>query len=131
MKVLGLDGRSYSLDLTGHVPSPDADCSGPHLRARVLLARLYPLTIRAEEVYVSNIGLYLDFFLPSYQLVVEVDGEQHRSYNPFFHKTELDYLRSNLRDQKKEEWCRVNQFRLVRLDDSECDGKWRQQLLAE
>lgn len=124
MKVKGLDGRTYTLDLTGHVPSEDAGGSGPHKRARALLARLFPCSVRAEEVYVQNIGLYLDFFLPSQKLVVEVDGQQHHEYVPFFHKHELNYFRSNLRDQKKDEWCDINNFRLVRLDDSLCDDEW-------
>lgn len=130
MKVKGLDGRSYSLDLTGHTPAQDAGGSGPHMRARVLLAELFPCTVRAEEVYVPDIGLFLDFFLPSYKLVVEADGKQHREFVPFFHQNELNYFRSNLRDQKKDDWCDINQFRLVRLDDSLDDAEWRRLILA-
>lgn len=129
MKVTGLDGRAYTLDLRGKTNCTGQDCSGPHLAARELLREVFTWTPIAEEVYVPDCGLYLDFFLPAYRLVVEVDGEQHRQFIAFFHKHITGYARSSLRDNQKQQWCSLNEFSLLRLDDSQSD-QWRAQVLA-
>lgn len=126
MKVKGLDGRTYTLSCAGKQPDLDDERtrSAPHLRCRALLARLYPLEVRAEEVELPGTGLFVDFILPFRRLVVEVDGIQHREFTPFFHPTPLNFLGSNLRDRKKEEWCDLNNFRLARLPDDLDDDEW-------
>lgn len=36
--------------------------------------------------------LEFDFYVPSLKLLIETDGEQHFARNPYFHKTEADYM---------------------------------------
>lgn len=129
MRVTGLDGKSYTLDLRGKTARTDEDCSGPHLEARALLREAFPWAPIAEEVHLPDCGLYLDFFLPTHGLVVEVDGEQHRQFIAFFHKHVAGFARSSLRDNRKQQWCLANDFSLLRLDDGERD-LWRDQVLA-
>ncbi len=129
MKVIGLDGRPFHLDLSGKINQTTTDKSKPHLEARTLLQKLFPLAPLAEEIYVPGLRIYLDFLLPTYKLAIEVDGEQHRSHVSFFHKTELDFLRSNLRDRTKDEWCYVNGISLARLPDNDPDS-WRALILG-
>lgn len=132
MKVKGLDGRVFSWDLRNHVPlgGDDRPRSGPHLRARALLQSLFPLDVRAEEVPIPGLRCFLDFVIPSRMLAVEVDGEQHRAMNGFFHDDETDFLRARRRDGRKQEWLELNGFRLVRLPDDQADAEWRAALLG-
>lgn len=49
-----------------------------------------------------NIGIhYFDFYIPSYNLVLEYHGIQHYCYNEFFHKSEEDFLRRRDKDEQK------------------------------
>jgi len=122
MKVVGLDGRSYSLDLSGHGESSNP--SAPHLEARQLLAGFYPLDRRLEEVVLPGTnGLRADFLVPSRRLVVEVQGRQHGEYVPHFHRDAAGYLRSVGRDDRKRRWAELNGFRHVELLDG-FQGEW-------
>ncbi len=126
------EGRDYSLSFAGKVPTggDETHRSGPHLRARALLARLFPMDVRAEEVELPGTGLTADFVLPQRRLVVEIDGRQHREFVPFFHGTYLEFLASRGRDRRKAGWCESNDFRLVRLSDEDDDDAW-ERLLRE
>ena len=47
-------------------------------------------------------GLYrYDFFLPEINTVLEINGEQHYTYNKKFHKTKADFSRAQERDRRK------------------------------
>jgi len=49
-------------------------------------------------------------------LAVEVQGDQHHKFNPFFHKSKADFLAQRKRDKVKEKWCSINEIRLVKID---------------
>lgn len=132
MRVVGLDGKTYRLDLRGKTPllSEQGGSSG-HQRCRALLARLFPLERRLEEVFLPGTGgLRADFFLPSPRLVIEVMGRQHRDFVSFFHETRLDFLRTRQRDRRKEEFCVLNELRYVDLSDDEPDEQWVERILG-
>jgi hypothetical protein len=131
MKVVGLDGRTYNLDLNGRIPlESEQGGSLPHARCRALLERLYPAERRLEEVPLPGSGnLRLDFLLPGRRLAIEVHGEQHYRFIPHFHKTRLGFLQSLKRDADKREWCMANQIRCVELPHNETDEQWRTKLL--
>jgi hypothetical protein len=129
MKVVGLDGRPYNLNLVGYGPKDNP--SAPHLRAREVLKALFPLDPRLEEVPLPGTGrLTLDFFLPTRKLAVEVQGEQHGTFVPFFHRTMPGFWASRRRDSRKEEFCERNGFRLVQLHDG-TDEQWTALILGE
>ena len=130
MTVTGLDGRDYKLTL--RVADPDRQVSSGHERARALLSSLWPFDVVYEETFVPGCftPLYLDFFLPRARLAVEVQGEQHRNFVPFFHAGRLAYLGQRRRDGRKREWAALNRVRLVELDDDADDGVWRAELLG-
>ncbi len=103
--------------------------SSYHLRARELLARLYPLDRRLEEVHLpGSDGLYVDFFLPGRRLMVEVHGEQHYNRTSIFHETMLDFWKGQARDRKKEDWAILNHLRLVELPCHESVELWTERL---
>jgi len=59
----------------------------------------------------------MDFFLPELNLCCEFDGKQHEKYNAFFHGSKKNFLEQQKRDFMKEEWCEINNIRLVRVND--------------
>ena len=99
MRVTGLDGResvwNFSKDSKRR---RSRKVSGPHKLARLTLRDLFPRSIILEEVSLPgtrtttrNSILYAYFFIPDRPLIVEVHGEQHYSYNEFYHKNKRDF----------------------------------------
>lgn len=135
MKVQGLDGRPYQWKLSGHVPLLDdeRERSSYHLAARALLKRLYPLDRLLEELPIPGAWehetLYLDFYVPLRRLCVEVHGEQHYSFNRFFHGDKAGFLKSRRRDQAKREWCHLNGFVFVEFPFSESVDGWSKRVV--
>lgn len=79
------------------------------------LLEKYPHDIIYEEVIIPD-GFILDFFIPSLRLVVECNGRQHSQHIRFFHKTKQDFHKQQMIDQKKRDWCKINNFRLIEID---------------
>jgi hypothetical protein len=137
MNVLGINGRTYFWNLSKYDVYCDDERkkSKYHLRGRSLLKELFNSYRILEEVKLpgSTVAhrksvLYLDFYIPSIKLAVEVHGEQHYQFNPFFHKSKADFLKSLSRDEDKISWCELNDIRLVILKYSESEDEWRKRI---
>jgi hypothetical protein len=131
MKVKGLNGREYNWKLTGRVPLKDdaRKRSKYHLAARTLLTTLFPADRILEEVPLpGSKKLTLDFYIPSYRLAVEVQGEQHTIYNPFFHGNYLNYLAAKRRDNNKKAWCLINNLEFIEFSFMESEDEWRERV---
>lgn len=51
-------------------------------------------------------GLYrFDFYLPTLNTVIEVNGAQHYVCTPHFHMTKSDFLKAQERDRRKIAYC--------------------------
>jgi hypothetical protein len=111
---MGLDGKEHKLILQSTKRKTRAK-SAPHQKALSLLLEILPGVVIFEEVTLPGCGLYLDIFLPSISLAVEVHGRQHYEFVPFFHKTKADFLLARKRDRDKLEWCNLNDITLVVL----------------
>ena len=105
------------------------------MRARNLLKEIYNSYRILEEVKLPGSTalhrksvLYLDFYIPSIKLGVEVHGEQHYDYNPFFHRSKADFIKGQVRDDDKINWCELNGIELITLKYSESDDEWRQRI---
>ncbi len=67
--------------------------------------------------------LRLDFLCVNNRICVEIDGEQHGSFNKHFHNNSRNtYLASIKRDLGKEKWLESNNIRLVRLNKEDLDN---------
>jgi len=130
MKVQTLDGHIHSVRLEKYRKSPK-NKSSYHLKAREVLRELFPLHHVYEEVYVKLLKsnrAYLDFFIYSLGVVIEVHGEQHFSQNSFMHGDKLKFLQQQRRDRLKREWCELNEFTLIELHYDESEQQWRDKL---
>lgn len=125
MIVKDLSGKEFKWNPSS---SPRNAPSLLHVRARDLLKKLYPCDLIYEETYVRNMKFYIDLYIPSRKLVIEVQGGQHYEFNTHFHKTKLDFYKNKNRDVKKEEWCKINNIKYVELPFSENDDEWTKRI---
>jgi hypothetical protein len=132
MQVKDLDGITQNWHLTGNMARGKIDNrSSFHLKARELITNIFPTLQILEEVPIPlrrSETLYLDFYLPLKKLCVEVHGEQHYNFVPFYHNNMLTYLKSQKRDREKEEWCNINEITYVVFPHFENIEEWKQRL---
>lgn len=137
MKVKGINGKEYVWNLTGYGVFDDDSRkrSKYHIKARYLLKEIFHSYRILEEVKLPGSTelhrksvLYLDFYIPSIRLAIEVHGEQHYEYSPFFHKTKADFLKGKARDEDKIAWCELNDINIIILKYSESEHEWRERI---
>lgn len=115
MQVKGLDGKLHNWKLSGHLNN-SRTVSSNHSEVRTLLKAKFPFDLILEEVYLPGSKLFCDFYVPNYKLMIEVHGEQHYKFTPFFHKTRLDFLKGQKRDRDKEEWAISNGITFIKIN---------------
>lgn len=81
----------------------------------LLLKKDYPYDLIFHEVRIPGENFILDFFIPSLNIVIECNGRQHYEQIKFFHKTKKDFHNQQDRDNRKREWCELNNFRLIEI----------------
>lgn len=133
MQVKLLDGSSQNWQLTGYYAHANMDQkSSFHLIAREALKKQYPTLQILEEVTVplrKSEVVYLDFYIPLLKKAIEVHGEQHYKFIPFYHSNQLGFLKSQKRDREKKEWCELNGIRYVELPYSESVEEWTERII--
>ena len=73
-----------------------------------------------EEFPVYGSMLKVDILNATKRIAVEIQGNQHESFNEFFHDhSRLKYLQSIKRDVKKEKWLELNEFKFLELYESD------------
>jgi hypothetical protein len=137
MKVVGLNGREYNINLKKYIVKRNDKTvkSKYHIAARELLADMFSGYTVLEEVKLpgsrcpsKKSALFLDFFIPSLMLGIEVHGRQHYEFCKFFHKTMAGFLQSNKRDFIKKDWCELNSIELIVFKYSDSTEHWRNQI---
>jgi hypothetical protein len=133
VKVVGLNGREYNLDTKKFLISTRIRRSFYHLLARDLVVDIFHPYQVLEEVTLPGSSnkkskLALDFLIPSCTMGIEVHGEQHFKYTPFFHKSKIGFAQAKRRDLDKKEWCRINDIKLVELRWDEDPEYWREKI---
>jgi hypothetical protein len=69
-----------------------------------------------EEFPVYGSMLKVDLLNATKKIAIEIQGNQHESFNKFFHNnSRLKYLESIKRDVKKEKWLEMNEFKFIEL----------------
>lgn len=130
MKVKDKDGNNINWPPVGYTVNQSSilQKSSYHIEVRNLLQEIFPLNIVLEEVPLPlSPVLFLDFYIPSKKIAIEVNGAQHYEFNNFHFASKLDWLKSKSNDNKKSEWCQENNIELIILKFDEQD-KWKEQL---
>ncbi len=135
MKFLGFDGRYHSVQVSDYIvyDNDTRKKSELHLRARALVKKSFPCETILEEVTLpgskrNGSVLYADFLIPGCSVMIEVQGEQHSKFIPFFHGNADGFKNSKKRDMDKREWCELNNITLIELPFGETDEQWTTRL---
>lgn len=135
MTIVDLDNHIVNWQLTGHISKGRLlNKSSLHLQARRLITIAFPTLQILEEVPIPlrrSETLYLDFYLPLIKTCIEVHGEQHFKFVPFYHSTVLNFLKAKKRDQEKIEWCEKNAIKHIALAYNESESEWKEKLNNE
>jgi hypothetical protein len=104
--------------------------SSLHLEALKLVQKIYPSEILIEEItipltYVKKV--YGDIFITRVNKLIEIHGEQHYEFNPFFYSSIAEFLRAQKRDRDKKEWCDLNDIIYVELPFDKID-EWEDRI---
>lgn len=69
-----------------------------------------------EEFPVAGTKMSLDFYNANKRIAIEVQGQQHVKYTPFFHgNNKYNYINQLRRDQNKQEFCEINDIKLIEI----------------
>lgn len=132
MLIKDLDGNGHNWLLTGNMAKGKiSNRSSLHLQTRDLLKIVYPTLQVLEEVPIplrKNETLYLDFYIPLKKVCIEVHGEQHFKFVPFYHTTVFNFLKSQKRDREKQEWCEINNIQYIGLRFDEDESTWNERI---
>lgn len=124
MKIKGLDGKIYTWSLAQYVGTQNNNASHLHERMRDFLEENFPALQILEEVYVPSERLYLDFLLPLKKIAVECQGIQHDKFVLHFHGNKVGYQKALARDNKKVEFCRINNITLLYVYEDDQEELW-------
>ena len=73
-----------------------------------------------EEFPVAGTKLTIDFYNATKKIAIEVQGQQHRKYVPFFHGGyKNNYINQLRRDKKKSDYCAINNIDLVEIYETD------------
>ncbi len=88
---------------------------------RETLSNAFPNTLIKEEEYISHEGsrLFFDFYIPAFNVYVEVQGIQHTEFNKHFHSDAAVFRAQKKRDRLKREWCDLHDYALVCINYDE------------
>jgi hypothetical protein len=119
MQVVDLDGNISSWHITGNTSKANnINKSSLHLLARDILKKIYPTMPILEEVTVNikrSEFVYLDFYIPMIKTCLEIHGEQHYKFVPFYHNNMMSFLKAQKRDRDKKQWCELNNINYIEL----------------
>lgn len=94
----------------------DASLSKFQRKVKQFLHPHWQYQVVCEEFPVAGTRMRLDFYNVTRRIAIECDGEQHNQYNKHFHSGSLSVFQKQIqRDDKKTEWCRINDITLVRI----------------
>lgn len=84
--------------------------------AKKFLRRYWEGFVVYEEFPVFGTKMRLDFFNGTRKIAIEVNGDQHREFTPYFHNdSRSQYWKQLKRDVRKLEWCELNGIRLIEI----------------
>jgi hypothetical protein len=135
MLIRDLNGIEHNWNLTGYISKGRLlNKSSLHLKAREIIIETFPTLQVLEEVPApirKSETLYLDFYLPLKRLCIEVHGEQHFKFIPFYHNNMLSFLKSQKRDRDKTEWCAINNINQIIFGFDEDSETWKNKISNE
>lgn len=69
-----------------------------------------------EEMPMAGSRMTFDFYNATQNLAIEVQGQQHVKYTPYFHgKAKSNFIGQIRRDNDKQKYCELNKIKLIEV----------------
>ena len=83
----------------------------------IQILRAAGVKFEREKTYTDLKGgrYRFDFYLPAYNILIEVDGKQHFEQVTKFQKTRAEFLKQQENDRRKNSYCLANNITLLRI----------------
>jgi len=96
-----------------------------------LLREVFPFAKIIPEHYVKYKGqkLFVDYYVPSYLIAIEVHGRQHDEFVEHFHKDDRGWRAHRRRDRYKEEWASLNGITYIVIRENDAPNT-KEEMLA-
>lgn len=122
MRFLNIHGKTVNKSITPYLVVWDAKTrSIIQSKIKKFLRKYWQNHVCVEEFTIPGCRLSIDIINFSTRIAIEVQGDQHTSFNKFFHGNKFNYLSQIKRDDKKRRWCEMNKLELVEIFESEVD----------
>lgn len=122
MKIKNIFGKEVSKSFKKYKIDWDRKVSSPQKRVKDIIKKYWLGSDCYEELYIPNSKLRIDLFNASDKTVIEVSPIQHQQYNAFLHGSRLNYLEAQKRDLQKIDWCNINNFKYIEIDEQDLKG---------
>lgn len=132
MKFKDLSGKIKSINL-----GPNKRIMGANSKSKCqsilgdILISIWPNVTIYEEVPCCGTKLRLDFYIPTLNIAIEMQGRQHDEMVPFFHKNKYGFMLSRSRDFTKDEWCKINNITLIKIFEKDLNKEMIRQIINE
>lgn len=117
MKFKTLDGKDRTVK---NIKNCIIDWSGKsrskfQSEVKQFLKKYWEGDVVFEELKIVGTRLSIDFYNANTKVAIEVQGQQHFKFVKFFHINRNGYLRQLKRDMKKNEFCELNNIKLIEI----------------
>lgn len=80
------------------------------------LKKYWSTDVVFEEMPMAGSRMTFDFYNATQNVAIEVQGQQHIKYTPFFHgKAKSNFLGQIRRDSEKQKYCEINKIKLIEI----------------
>jgi len=122
MKLFTVNGRLQNKNVSKYLIDWDGKCKSKiQFKVKSFLKEFWGCHVVYEEFPVFGSRLKVDFVNVTKYIAIEVQGQQHTSYNKFFHGSRTGYWKSIKRDVQKENWLKYNNFEYIEINYDEID----------
>ena len=124
MRLYNVYGKLQSKQVTRFLVNWDKPCrSKVQFKTKQFLKKFWENQVVYEEFPVYGTKMKVDILNATKKIAVEVQGNQHVSFNKFFHNnSRLKYLESIKRDAQKAQWLEKNGYTLVEIHEKEVES---------
>ena len=120
MRLYNIRGRLINKNVSKHlIDWKKKSRSNLQFKVKQFLKPFWEKHVVYEEFPVFGTRMKVDIVNVTKYIAVEVNGQQHSSFNKFFHNSRYGYFQSISRDVKKEDWLEKNGFTLLTIEYDE------------
>lgn len=121
MRLFDVNGRLVTKNVARYAVNWNGKCrSNVQFFVKKFLQPYWQAHIVYEEFPVFGTLLKVDILNMTMKIAIEVNGNQHEKYNPFFHKgNPANYLKGFKNDDLKIKWLERNGFQVIEIYEHE------------